>query len=167
MTAKFFTFAFFLLSFSAFSQGLTLKHELKNKEKELPMNREITFELLSDSALNFKFLDDGKIISYTDSSVILLDEREVTFTDFKSLTLLPKNKYKAKTIASPFLIAGIAFLAKGIFMASFEGWESHNKKSVPIYIGAGALVTGIASIPFWGKKKNYKIGPSKWGLVLK
>ena len=165
MLSKFFTFVFLCFSLSSFGQGLFLKKHEKGTEKEVHLNREIDFELHSDSSLSVPFIDDGKIISHADSSIILLDEREIQFSDIKSISLYPKNRQKAKAIAAPFLIVGIASLGKGLFMLGFEGLKSKNKQQVPIYLGLGTIVSGIASIPFWGHKKKYKT--SHWGFVIK
>ena len=165
MFSKFFTFVFLCQAASSFGQGLFLKNKTKGSEKQVFMNREIDFELFSDSILSVEFLDNGKLISYADSSIILEGDREVLFSDIKSISLYPKKNIKARAVAAPFLFAGLGFLGKGIFMLSFEGLKSKNKQTVPLYLGVGTLVSGIASIPFWGRKKKYKA--SLWGFVLK
>jgi hypothetical protein len=165
MFSKFFTLLFLCFSLSSLGQGLFVKKHSTGSEKELHLNREIDFTLYSDSNLTMDFVDDGKLISYADSSLILQDEREIEFSDIKSISMYPKNKYKAKTYASPFLVVGLAALGKGLFMLGFEGMKSKNKQEVPLYIGLGTVVSGIASIPFWGRKKTYK--SSHWGFVIK
>lgn len=161
---KFYTIFLFLFSTGLSAQGLILTHEKKSKTVDIELNSEIEFKLFSDSILSIDFSDNGKIISYTDSSMILEADREILFSDFKQLTILPSNKRKAKVAASSFLIAGIAFLTRGIVMATGEGLESTNKKTAPLFIAGGALVTGIASIPFWGRKKEYNMGSGNWTL---
>lgn len=165
MVTKFFTFLFLCFSVSSFGQGLFLKNLKKGSEKEVHMNREIDFELHSDSILSIDYTDEGQLLSYGDSSLVLQDEREIMFSDVKSISLYPKNRQKAKAFAAPFLVVGLAALGKGAFMLGFEGMKSQNKTTVPLYLGIGSVVTGIASIPFWGRKKKYKM--SHWGFVLK
>ncbi|MFT6746641.1 MAG: hypothetical protein ACJAZ2_000985 [Glaciecola sp.] len=165
MLSKFFTFLFLCFSISSFGQGLFLQKIETGNEKEVHLNREIEFELYSASTLGTEYMDDGKLISYADSSLVLEGDREIIFSDIKSISLYPKNKYRAKTFAAPFLVAGIAALGKGLIMLSFEGMKSTNKTTVPIYLGIGTIVTGVASLPFWGHKKKYNM--SKWGFVLK
>ncbi|MFT6716088.1 MAG: hypothetical protein ACJA0Q_000717 [Saprospiraceae bacterium] len=165
MFSKFFTFVFLCFSINSFGQSLVLKNSENGTEKKVCLNRDIDFELYSDSILSTDFMDDGKLISYADSSLVLQGEREINFSDIKTIWLYPKNRQKAKTYAAPFLVLGLATLGKGLFMLGFEGMESKNKQTVPLYLGIGTLITGVSSLPFWGHKKKYKM--SHWGFVLK
>jgi len=165
MLTKFFTFLLLTVSFTSFGQGLFLKNIENGTEKPILLHKDIDFELYSDSSLTVDFTDDGKLLSYGDSSLVLQEGREIEFSDIKSISLYPKNRQKQKAYAAPFLIAGIAALGKGVFMLSFEGLKSKNKIQVPLYLGIGTVVTGIASLPFWGRKKKYEM--SRWGFVLK
>ena len=165
---KFFTIGLFFLVFSNFisAQGIQVIKTKNGAKTNIPLNQYIEFTLFSDSILEIEFVDDASILSYTDSSLVLNDEREILLTDFKSIRTFPAPKRKAKAYAVSFLMAGIGFLTKGIVMASGEGLKSKNKTTAPLFIAGGVVATSLSSIPFWDRKKNYNFDRSKWTLSV-
>ena len=168
MKTKFCTIVILIgfLPLTLFSQGLVLRNLKTQKSVEFPLNRDLEFELFSDSVLSIEYVDDGMALSYSDSSLILLDEREIEFSNFKTISIFPKSNLKAKMIASPFLMAGLGIFIKGIVMTTAEGLESKNRTLAPLYLLGGGVITGVASIPFWARKKRYDLRENKWELVI-
>lgn len=156
---KFYTFLLLLLISPLYfkAQGLILKDTASGKTADFPLNRQLDFILYSDSVLQVDYLNAGIAVSYSDSSIILATQEEIAFSDFKSVHIFPKDRYKAQLIASPFLAAGLGFMIKGAIMIIGEGLRSKNRISAPLYFVGGGLVAGVASIPFWGRKKKYDL----------
>ena len=134
-----------------------LKDTASGKTVAFPLNRKIDFKLYSDSTLKFDYLNAGMALSYSDSSLILASQQEIAFSDFKSVHIFPKDKYRAQLIASPFLAAGLGFMIRGAVMILGEGLKSDNRVLGPAYFLGGGIVAGVASIPFWGRKKKFDL----------
>jgi len=165
---KFCTFFIFTFSFivTCSSQGIKLTHSSTGKTTSISLNSEIEYYLHSDSVLGLQYLNQGKIASYTDSVIILHDQSEIEFSDFKRITILPKKNRKAKLWTSPTLILGTASFLKGMIMILGEGLKGSNKKSAPIYTAAG-LIAGIpSSVPHWKTKKSYAINSDTWIITV-
>lgn len=165
---KFFTIVFFILISPLYSigQGIQLYNQQKAKKISIPIQQRIEFTLYSDSILTFDYLDEGNILGYTDSSLILNSDREILISDFKSISVFPKQNRKLKGFSVSFLFAGIGILTKGIVMLAGEGLESKNKENAPLFIAGGTIITTVASIPFWSRKKTYNLQDEKWQLIV-
>jgi hypothetical protein len=168
MNGKFFTISLLLVFIVnlSFAQRLLLQNESNGKIEPLPYNQKITFQLYSDSTLGTAISDDeAMIITYNDSALILDDQRTILFSDFKFIKVFPKARYKAKVIASPFLVSGVAITLRGLIMTFGEGLESKNRVTAPLYLLVGGIITTAASIPYWGLPKKYILGKNSWQIT--
>ena len=169
MSSKLYTIIFlFILSFFSTQAQMVLHHKTKNKVVDLPLNQKISFQLLSDSTLGVQTSDDyGVLVTFTDSALVFDDNRSINFSDFKFLKIHPKERYKARVIASPFVVLGAAITLRGLVMTFGEGLESKNKVTAPLYVLVGGVITTVSSIPFWGTAKKYQLNSENWQLTSK
>lgn len=168
-TTKFYTSLCFLFVFGFLvnSQAQILVQDTtKNKNFEIDFGNKIYYKLYSDSVLGIDLSKDYSfLISSTDSSLILSDEEELLLSDIKYLEVENKSLKKWRGISAPFLIAGIGIMTKGITMLIGEGTESKNEELVPIYLGTGATITAISSIPFFKKNKSFDFTKKKFQIL--
>lgn len=165
---KFFTIIFLTIActLTSIGQGIQLYNSKKAKKINIPIQQRIEFTLYSDTILEFNYIDEGNILGYTDSSLILNSDREILISDFKSISVFPKPNRKLKGFSVSFLFAGIGILTKGLVMAVGEGLESKNKENAPLFIAGGTIITTVTSIPFWSRKKTFNLQGEKWQLIV-
>lgn len=166
---KFFTrlcfIAFIIAAVSAQGQIL-IKQSSTGKSKEIQFGTKIYYKLFSDSVLGTEISPDyGVLTTTTDSNLVFEDGTEIPVGDISYLEIENKKAKKWQGRMSPFLIAGVAFLSKGITMAVGEGTESKNSELVPFYTGIGGGVTLLSSLPFWIKNKSYDLSKGNFEII--
>ena len=156
----------FVLGFNNVSAQVLVKDTVKGKSFEIAFGSKIYYKLHSDSVLGVELSEDYGILTTTEDSLLILqDGVEISANDISFIEIENKKLIKWRGIMSPFFIAGLGFLSKGVTMALGEGLESKNKEWVPLYAGIGGGVTILSGIPFFLKNKSFNLSKGKYQII--
>ena len=160
-------FVALILTFSSTSAQVLIRKKNNQKSKEIDFGSKIYYKLYSDSVLEIELTKEvGVLLTTSDSSFVLSDGIEIPVKDIQYLEIENKKNKKWRGIMSPFLIAGIGSLSKGVTMAIAEGNESQNKKLIPFYTGIGLGATIFSSLPFWIKNKSFDFTTGEYEILI-
>ena len=156
---------FGLLCFTGHAQIL-LRNTTTLKTKQLNVGDHIFYQQKSDSTLGEIAEYDSYVVNFTDSTIILSDNEEISVQDFKYIRLENRKTKFWRGVASPFLVAGTGIYTRGLAMYFFEGLESKNAEMVPYHLLVGGALIGTSIWPFIIPDRTFRFDDGKWEIIL-
>lgn len=157
------------LGFSGNAQSFFLQNVNTGKLVKLDTGLTINYAIRLDSIYQYSTEDSimeysSKLVALTDTSMIMTDGIQVLFNELVYWQQTTRKKRKWRAAMAPIMVAGWGVFIRGVMMGVGEGIESKNAEWVPIQVGAGLVVGGLASIPFLKKDKIY-FARQGWEIV--